>query len=494
MQFFIKKFLVAFLFFSLIFTNKLFSQVSGSLFLIPDNFYAQILNPSFMRHDEAIQIAVPGLAGFSLSNQGNFKISDLIRVDENRKPYVDFNYFYGQGNIKNNIEQVLTVPVFFAGVPVNKGRISFYYQENVQTFTSFNIKPIRFLINGNVDPENHSFNTEDINISTLGYKEFALGYARILNNKLDVGMRFKILFGEMYANLNNWNYRLTTSESGDQVHLQTEGYGQLYLPVSMQLTEINQIDGINSQNFLREYVTTMRNPGVAVDLGLNYKIDKKNSVSFALRDFGNLWFGKNALNIEQRGNLNFSGFDFTEATRYSGRLSYIYPWNLMEDKKDSIREVFLPFVDTASFTQNLPVKTALTYQFKYTDKLLFGLTNQTIFLTNNIHNKLTLTALQKSSNLSFFENINLFNVDEINIGGGFQYEGKYAQVFFALENFLAVYHPAGQKAFSFSCGASFLINREKEELEGKQKESAKSGRYRSKGKISKYLPFYRIKD
>jgi hypothetical protein len=124
---------------------------------------------------------------------------------------------------------------------------------------------------------------------------------------------------------------------------------------------------------------------------------------------------------------------------------------------------------------------------------LFGFTNQTIFFQNNIHNKLTLTALQKSSNLSFFENINLFNVDEINIGGGLQYEGKYAQVFFAVENFLAMYHPAGQKAFSFSCGASFLINREKEELEGNPKESAKAGRYRSKGKISKYFPFYRIK-
>lgn len=494
MQFFIKKLLITFLFILLIFGNKLFSQVSGSLFLIPDNFYAQMLNPSFMRHDEAIQIAVPGLAGFSLSNQGNFKISDLIRVDENRKPYVDFSHFYEQGNIENNIEQNLSVPVVFVGIPVNKGRISFYYQENVQAFTSFSINPIRFLINGNVSSEFHSFNTEDINLSALGYKEFAFGYAHVLNNKLDVGMRFKILFGEIYADLNHWNYRLTTSESGDEVRLQAGGMGQIYLPVPIQISKINQIDGINSQNFLREYLTTYNNPGVAIDLGVNYHLDEKHSVSFAMRDFGNLWFGKNALNIEQRGDLNFTGFDFTDATRYSGRLSYIYPWNLMEDKKDSIREVFLPFVDTARFTQNLPVKTALSYQFKYTDKILFGLTNQTVFLQNNIHNKLTLTALQKSANFSFFENINLFNVDEINVGGGMQYEGKYAQVFFAVENFLAIYHPAGQKAFSFACGASFLLNRQKEELKGSSKEPAKKGRYRSNGKISKYLPFYRIKD
>lgn len=485
--------IISVLVFTLILVNQSFSQVPGSLFLLPDNFYSQMLNPSFMRHDNAIQFSIPGVAGFYASNYGNFKISDIIRVDENRNPYIDVGHFYGKARENNNIGQNIWVPGFFIGIPVHNGRITAYYKENLQSHVAFRINPVDFLVNGNVGPEYTSFNTENLGLTLFGYKEFAVGYALKYSNKLDVGARVKLLFSGLAVDLKNWNYQINTSPGGDEVHLQTGGSGSMYLPVSIAITEKGQFDGIYNEDYKRQYLSSFDNPGLAIDLGLNYKPGPKHSVSLALRDFGAAWFRDRAYNLEQRGDLNFTGFDITYATRYPGRLSYIYPWDVMEDLKDSIREVFLPFVDTVSFRQSLPFQVGFNYRFDASPRLTFGVANQSVIRKNHFQNLTSFTVMQNRTNFNFFESINLYGFNEINFGGGFQYEGAYGQVFMAVNNILALYHPAGQKTFSIMAGGSFLINREKVEISKKKKTSAgASGRKRSNGKFLDYLPFYKI--
>ena len=46
-------------------------QMNGALFMLEDNFYAQIQNPSFMRQDNSVTIALPGFAGFSFRNDAS---------------------------------------------------------------------------------------------------------------------------------------------------------------------------------------------------------------------------------------------------------------------------------------------------------------------------------------------------------------------------------------------------------------------------------------
>jgi hypothetical protein len=68
--------------------------------MLPNNFYAQMYNPSYMRTDKAIEFSVVGFGGLSFINQGNFKISDLITTSSG-SPVLDIDNFYESIN-KNN--------------------------------------------------------------------------------------------------------------------------------------------------------------------------------------------------------------------------------------------------------------------------------------------------------------------------------------------------------------------------------------------------------
>lgn len=468
-----------------------FSQISGSLLMLPDNFYGQMLNPSYMRSDEATIIAVPGLAGISFSNQGNFKISDLIVINESGNPVIDFQHFYENANLINSINESFIIPLIYIGLPVKKGMVSFYYNENIKNFARFKIYTFDFLLDGNFPEEYRSFNTEELNLFTNGYREFAFGYARNFSKKIDVGIRFKILFGEIYANLNDWDYGLETSTTGQEVRMRAVGNGQLSVPFSVILSETQQIDIISGKSAVSKYFGAFQNPGLAIDFGATYFMDESNTFSFALRDIGGIWFRKNTYNLEQRGDYYFTGFDLTSAVQYPGESGYIYPSLSMLREKENIRKVFRPFADTTRFVENLSPKMAGHYQYKYSEELLFGITNQMVFRSKHFQNTFTLTSLQKQGIFSFFENVNFYGLEDVTIGGGIQLETKYFQAFFAADNLFAFYHPANQKTFSLSLGACILLNKEKDALS----KGGKSKKIHSKsGKTSKEWPFFRNKN
>jgi hypothetical protein len=128
----------------------------------------------------------------------------------------------------------------------------------------------------------------------------------------------------------------------------------------------------------------------------------------------------------------------------------------------------------------------LHYQYDFSDKHTFGVTNQTAFQKNNLLNILSLSAMQSWSNLTVFENVNLHGITDVSIGGGIQYESKNAQFFLATDNVIAFYHPANNKTFSITAGICLLLNNNKE-----SGSTAKKGFKSGKGETSKELPFYK---
>jgi hypothetical protein len=204
-----------------------------------------------------------------------------------------------------------------------------------------------------------------------------------------------------------------------------------------------------------------------------------------MRDLGGILNRSNAFDLSQFGNYDFVGFDLVSAVRYPEEPGYFDPQILVKTVKDSVSQVYQPFAGENSFFNGLPPKTMLHYQYFYSDKHTFGVTNQTIFQKNNIQNILTLSALQSWSNLSVFENLNLHGISDVSIGGGIQYESKYAQFFLATDNLIAFYHPANNKTFSITAGICLLLNRDKGADYSAQKFKKR------KGATSKELPYYK---
>ena len=469
------------MFFLNIMVWKGFSQYSGSLMMFPDNFYSQIMNPAYTRTDQATSLAVPGLAGLSFKNTGNFKISDVISVSSDGKPEWDFERFYNKSKPNNFIGQNLSFPLIFISTPAKGGFFSFYYQERAQVFSRFNSASIEYINNGNIPPEYRNFSTENLNSVGLGFHEFAFGYAQSLNQKINIGFRGKLLFGGVYYSAQNWEYGILTSESGDKVTLTSSGTGEMSFPIPVYLSNKEQVYYIDKSHAIGKYLASYNNPGIAVDLGITWNIDESNIMSLAIRDLGGIWFRKNGFGLTLNGNYDYAGFDLENAIRFLEENGYVNPLTSVMDTKEEIRNVYRPFADFAKFIKPMSPQTIIHYQLKYSPKLEIGITNQSIFQKKFFYNSMTITALQKWTNFSMFENINVNQLSSVSFGGGFQYTGKIAQVFLATDNLIAFYHPANNRTLSLSLGMCFLLNHEKGEGE-------------SKGKFLPYLPFYRIYD
>ena len=241
---------------------------------------------------------------------------------------------------------------------------------------------------------------------------------------------------------------------------------------------VRSIDGENS---VEKYLSSFHNPGLGIDLGATINLNKKSWLSIAATDLGAIWFRHNTMNIEQNSSYEFNDSELSDYTENDNASGYFDPYNLILKTKDEIPYLYRPYVDTTSFVQGLVPKTSIHYQYILSNRLSFGITNQTAFYKKNILNVISVSALQKRGNLSIFESVNLYGINTITIGGGLQYEGRFGQVFASTDNLLAVYQPMKNKSFSFSVGISLLLNKPAEKKI-------------SNGNFSPYFPFYENKN
>lgn len=470
---------------------RVFAQNAGALLMMPENFSAQMLNPSYSHPNKKIMVAIPGLAGFSAWNSGNFKISDVITISEAGNPVLDIRHFSQNSRAKNFIGQQLSIPVLFVAVPTPKGAISFYYKENLYSFGKIGQEVIHYFASGNLDENMQDFKTGNIDLGGFGYREFAFGYARDVGRRLAFGARAKLLFGSAHISLQGWQYSVQTSDNGHGIALGASGRGILSLPVPVVLNFDNRIATVESGNALTDYFTAFRNPGVAIDAGFSYRIDESRTFAGAVRDLGAIWLKSNTYRLEQNAGFYFQGYDILNAARWtSGFREYPNPYYNILNTNDSIRSIFQPTADSTAIVLGLAPKTVLHFQQHLSEKLTIGISNQSVFRKNNFINILSANVLHNVGKFSFFEGINLHGISSLTVGAGLQYQGRAAQVFIAGNNIFAFYHPANNKTFHLAFGMCFLFGNKKNDGNGK---ASKSKAEKQQGNASKYLPFYREK-
>jgi len=464
--------------------SKVNSQNAGSLFMFPDNYRAQMLNPSLMRNDGAIILAVPGLAGISIDNDGNFKLTDFVYTQPSGQTVFDLGRFSNKARPINLNSVRFSLPLFYLGIPVEKGMFSIYLKEQINTAIRFPVNTITWFDNGNIPKEYRNFESGNIDFRMLSYHELGLGFTRQLSDNIHFGIRGKLLFGAVYANINNWNYTVETSPSGDQVLLTSNGTGKLSVPFPVVFDKLGQIQKIETQNIIANYFS-FRNPGVTIDGGITYTIDENRTFTASVTDLGFIYFGKNAWDLYQNDSFVFRGIDISNSTNSKIGNGYVFPFNLMLNVKDSLRSVFKPFANQRHLLRGPAPKTYLHYRYRYSENLAFGVTNETVFQKLYFMNNLTVSALRWWGDFSLVGNITLHRLSSVSVGGGLQWNNSFSQLFVFTDNLMANYHPATQKSYSITFGMNFLLNHTESGIANRK------NNYSRRGKISKYFPFYR---
>ena len=290
----------------------------------------------------------------------------------------------------------------------------------------------------------------------------------------------------MLLKAQDWDFRIKTTPDATMINFITDGRGKLSVPVPYRLRADSTIFSFEGDKAFKKYMTNYKNPGLAFDLGLNYQINETDKISLAIRDLGFIWFLDKSMTMSSSARYDYIGFDLINAIRWPEEPGYTDPVRLIDQVKDSIRNVWHPKMTEGGFVHGLGPKTLIHYQRDISDFLSLGVSNQSVFQKNNFQNTLTFSAMQRWPYLFVFESINWHGSNLLSIGAGLQYEFKFAQLFVATDNVIAFYHPANNKTFSLQAGICILLNNEREK--GAQK--LKGGFKKRSGKFSKHLPYY----
>ncbi|MFW5832082.1 MAG: DUF5723 family protein [Prolixibacteraceae bacterium] len=457
------------------------AQLSGSRFMPENNFYSQLINPAVFNDSRGIVLAVPGFAGFAVMNTGNFRLSDVVEPVTPDKYSLEFDRLAYTGNKTARMGQTVMLPLVFVSVPVVDGTIHFYWNEYIETGISAPADAHFWVMNDNASPEYRNFYM-DIGLKAYWNHEIAAGMSIRAGKKLKVGGRVKLLFNEVFAELNNWNYTMKTHANGDEVLLSSQGQAYISAPVVLGKDRSGLVHGIELQEVMAESLLKFQNPGVAFDFGLTSEINNFSSFDISIRNLGIIWLRKNTFSLFQDKDFRYSGMDISNSLD-AGDENYVSTLDVMLNTKRNFKNVFRPSLDSVKTVRGLSPKLNVSYKYRISDSFSAGVGNQTDLNKSFIRNTLSLGALYTMKRLELSSSLSLHNTESFSVGGGVQWNNAFSQLFLFTDNFSALYYPASQKSFSVTFGMNLL-------LEQNRKWDIFNKSTNRRGKNQTTLPFY----
>ncbi|MFI3318737.1 MAG: DUF5723 family protein [Rikenellaceae bacterium] len=273
-----------------------------------------------MQHNAAFApdrgyFTIPLIGGISFNTSGNITLGNIIyNVDGSMVPFFD-------GSVSKSIAlDDLKKGTNSIGVSNSLDILSFgNYRANHKDFWSFGISlqtqvglsaPYEFFEFMKCAGENGQsyYEIEDISLQAESYAEFALGFSKVVSEKLTVGAKFKLLAGLANAQLSIDNMTIDINDSEWSVN--TTGS----MDISAAGIEIaTMMENGNTYYDLDDISAAINSPagwGAAIDLGATYDLFHNLQLSAAINDLGFIsWKKSSTVSGTIANNVTYSGVD-----------------------------------------------------------------------------------------------------------------------------------------------------------------------------------------
>ncbi len=438
-------------------STPLFSQSDLTLFNMNNLSQSMSVNPAF-RPKANVFVNLPGVS-FGLLNSG-FGAADLFTADQ--KSLITDDSFFKSMKPLNYIQTQLRLELFGFGFRVKKNYFTFNVSNNLSQEFDYTPDFLQLLIQGNGGGlAGHRASFDGLGIHVTDYTSFAFGYNREVNDKLVVGGKIKLLSGVANINTAKSTLGFTTGINGTSVGFDGSAFiRSSNLGVALDTTKQTKFPVESAFNF--------SNLGLALDLGVTYKVAEKVTLSASIIDLGYISWKNDVKNYElKKFDYTFNGVDassvLTDTTDVFKKIS------------DTLTNMFKTEQSNTAYSTTLATRFYIGGTYHLNKYFNAGVLWYSQFVRNQYRPAVVLsTTVNVKSWLSASVNYGMYAKSNSNLGFGLSLRGGPLQFYVLTDNILAPFNLGGTRSASFSLGLNLTFGKGKDRVKKSNEEPTKT--------------------
>jgi hypothetical protein len=441
------------IFLAMVFTcvNAQNSQVSYFM-NIPQNHF---LNPSF-RPSSRIYIGLPAMTGMNLNISNNFfNFRDVFMKGAEisgksfsfLNPDFDVARFLSRVKEKNFFETNLNIQLLGVGFAI--GPKNYFFIDLNERISENLVLPGDLLRLAFLGTQNYAGRTLDLSgtrVDARVFHEAGFGFSREITPNLRFGVKGKVLFG--VASLSGRADKMDLTVNNDlSATLNTDAILHNNGAIKFAFNDDGSIESgealigtFKNGDDIVKYLTNTSNMGFGIDLGAEYVISKRITVSAAVTDLGYInWKADDRTNdVRAKNVIQFHGFDFTKI--YDGSITID---SLVKTMTDTLKTA-ITGTTPGSFRSQLPATFTVGGMFSLNDMLSVGAVSSSRMVDRQVREAFTISGnAHLWSIFDFSLTYTLANRSYNNLGAGVAVRGGFAQFYFMVDRIPLKWESAG---------------------------------------------------
>ena len=453
--------------FLLIIVSSTYGQQGNNSYFLNNIPEARFFNPANTGNYKAY-VNLPIIPGFNINYSSNpFVMSDFVfpgegmYVDSLITPFhhsADKEAFLNGLSDKNYLAFEMEMQTFGFGFKVKDMFFSFDMRQKMEAKVGFPKDIFNLIFYGNQHFVGNGADFSYFGLDAIFYHELGFGFSmKLLDDKLSIGVRPKILLGVANINTQNSDFGFTTNALGTSVDFNLNGGAYTNLPLQVHKDALGNIDSLSMPDF-NQYTDSeiiamaigSGNMGLGIDLGATYQLMDQLTLYASLIDLGSIkWNDDNAQYLTFDGSYQFNGFNLEDLTDTTTNFAD----NLMEQLKDSLTYD----INYGSYSTGIGPKLYLGATWDLTKNINVGFLSRTRFYDDYVTQQFTLSAnAQLGHWLAATASYSVMNNSYNNLGLGFAIKGGPWQFYLMTDNI--PFYPQHASNVNIRFGWNILIS------------------------------------
>lgn len=424
------------------FSAHTFAQQSLGLYNMNSIGQSTQINPSLLP-DNKLYVGIPviGSTSFMFSNSG-FTWRDLHRIGKDDSITFDFKNAVSKLAANNFITLSLRASLLETGFHVGNNYITLNVAEKANMNFTFPKELFQLLLEGNGQFIGQEIDLHNMSFDLTHYREYAIGFARPVNEKLSFGTRVKYLYGmENYSSAKN---HLSFYTAPDDYTLQLSSSYTVNTSSSANQKENSASPG---------YAFGFKNTGFAGDISATYKATSRFSINASVIDIGYINWKSNVKSyVAAEGSYSFSGMNLNDFMSDSS--------SGFEGVMDSLSSSFEPSENKEAYKTKLPTHLYINGVYSLNEKTELSALIHAQTFKGTIQPTFTASINRDlSGHISGIVSYSVINHHFDNVGAGVAVRAGALQFFMMSDNLIGTINPLSNHTAQFQFGFNLVYGR-----------------------------------